>query len=312
MKKRLRTAFSFSGAVIGAGMMTGAEIKKYFGSGYAALIGILISCLLMAIMLFIITKYTTQNDICDVKSLGDDLFGRYSFIFNVLIYFGMVSCCGAMLAGIGELIKLVFGVPQFITSLFIAIMGAIIAHKGIDAIKTVNTVMVPFIAVFVVVMGFVNYGGIASEVQEPYKNIIFSIYNVSLMLPVCCIIKETDKELKRSFSLFVLIVFIVMASVTLMINASDSSSLPLFDSIFKISGPALILYSICLLSASLSTYITIMVNFSHGSRKLFIAVLTSYLISLINIDNIVKYIYPITGILCIICIIKILYNWRRK
>ena len=63
MKKWLGTAFLFSGAVIGAGMMTGTEIKKYFGSGYLSLIGIILSCILMSVMIYIITEHCVNNRI---------------------------------------------------------------------------------------------------------------------------------------------------------------------------------------------------------------------------------------------------------
>jgi len=311
MKKQLGTAFSFAGAVIGAGMMTGAEIGKYFGTGRGTVFTIGLASVIIAFLLYILTSYASRQGIVELKDLGASLFGKHAVFFNIFVYICIVSCCGAMLAGIGELLMVIFHIPSFITSAIVAILGSLIAYNGISFVKWVNMIAVPVIMVFVFVLLFFKGDHGHGMLQHPYKSLIFSIYNVAFALPLCCSINEKHKVLRNAFVIFGIIIFTVMLSISMVIPSNGISELPLFDAVLSISDGIVIVYVLCLLSASLSTYITSMVGFSQSKPKMLAASVISYLISLMKIDNIIKYVYPISGILCIICIVKIIVRGRK-
>ncbi len=308
MKKILGTAFSLTGAVIGAGMMTGAEIYQYFGGGFGAVVSIILSCILMGCLFYTIAAFCADSNITNIYDMGNVLFGKYKTVFLFFISAQIVVCAGAMLAGTGQLFYQLMKISPYLVSCVIAILGSICAFNGIKWVKKVNYFAVPFIIAFVIALIFIKEGGVIAAKPKPmYGSVVFSLYNVSLALPLCC---SGDKICKRHMRLacaiFVTLSCVIMTSISLLISTEDkNANIPLFNSIMNISAFLASIYSIVLFFASGTTYISSMVAYSKNKSGIIYATFCSVVISMLEIKNIVKYIYPITGFLCIICLIRI-------
>ena len=308
LKKILGTAFSFIGTVIGAGMMTGAEIMQYFGSGILSLFAIVFSCALMSLFIYFFSNFCTKRDINSVEEFGACLFGKYNRIFTAFISFGIVTCSGGMLSGTGELFFDLFGIRPIILSLSIALIGGILSYKGIKWINSLNFVAIPFILLFIIIVFlFIDKNINNCLIAPAYGSIVFSLYNIAFALPLCCSVEKLcGSDLCKALVFFGVITALGMFAISLIItNSTAGSSLPLFDVVKNSSTAAAIIYAAVLFLASGTTYVTAMLAFRKNKSTMILASLSALLISLFEIKNIVKYIYPITGLLCIICLIRI-------
>lgn len=103
-KKALACAAAFIGAVVGAGMASGAEILIYFTSmGKFALAAIILAVILICLIYSLIASYAAKRSEGDIKNLCLYLFPRAGGVLYGGIVMGAVVSAGAMLAGASAL-----------------------------------------------------------------------------------------------------------------------------------------------------------------------------------------------------------------
>lgn len=310
LKKTFGIAFSFIGAVIGAGMMTGVEIIQYFGNGIYASFAVVFSCVFMALLLYIFISFCRDHDINCINEFGICLFGRYGRVFNAFISCTIIICAGGMLSGIGELFFDLLGIQPALLSISIALIGGILAYNGMQCIKCFNSFAIPFILLFILVVFLFNKENNVNNYScvPIYRSIIFSFYNIAFALPLCCSEEKLNNSaLFKALALFCILTSLAMIAISLLIsNNNGGAGLPLYNAVKNISTSASVVYAISLFFASSTTYISAMVAFRKNKSNMILASLAALLISVFEIKNIVKYIYPFAGFLCIICLIRII------
>lgn len=150
MKPILQIAFTYMGTVVGAGFATGKEILLFFTRyGWMATLTIGIATALfvwIGVKLMLIAHEIGAESYEDLnKELFGQRLGEAVSLFTLIILFGVTSI---MLAAAGSLFHEHLNFP-FQAGLFITmILTYLLLHKGMSAILTVNSVVVPIMLLF--------------------------------------------------------------------------------------------------------------------------------------------------------------------
>lgn len=161
----LQIAFTYIGTIVGAGFATGQEILQFFTKyGSFAMLTIWISTFLfiwLGTKILLLAHDLNAHSYADLnRYLFGEKVGNWISNMMLVLLFGITS---VMLAGAGSLFQEYFHLPyQF--GLWVTIMTTyFVIIRGIEAILTVNTIVVPSILIFTVVL-------VLTTVHSPYSS----------------------------------------------------------------------------------------------------------------------------------------------
>jgi uncharacterized membrane protein YkvI len=154
LRKVLQIGLTYIGTVVGAGFASGQEILQFFTIyGLKGLWAIGLSTLFF---LWIGTKMMLISREIGAYSYHDlnyYLFGKYvgtfANILTPLILFGVTT---VMLAGTGSIFQEQLMLPYQMGILFTILLTYLIMTKGLNAILTVNSIIVPLLILFTVII----------------------------------------------------------------------------------------------------------------------------------------------------------------
>lgn len=148
--RSLQVAFTFVGTVVGAGFASGREVMQFFtrfGSGGAVLI-------LAATALFVwiggkIMLLAARLNAKSYEDLNKHLFGeRLGRLSSHLMLFILLAVNAVMLAGGGTIFSEHLGINYQAGMLLTMLACFLLLRKGMSAILTVNTLVVPIMMLF--------------------------------------------------------------------------------------------------------------------------------------------------------------------
>lgn len=152
--KIIQVAFTYIGTIVGAGFATGQEILHFF-TRYGSLATLTI---IATSVLFVLLGTKIMLVAHDIKAQSYEDLNRFLFgdkagpwisLFTLVFLFGITS---VMLAGAGSVFQEHFNLSyQFGLFLTLA-LTFIVLLKGVDAILTVNSIVVPLILAFTVIL----------------------------------------------------------------------------------------------------------------------------------------------------------------
>ncbi|SFI27278.1 Uncharacterized membrane protein YkvI [Paenibacillus sp. UNC496MF] len=150
----IQIAFTYMGTVVGAGFATGQEILQFFTR--FGVVGVLTILLATAMFVWLGAKMMLISNDVRAKSYEDvnkvlfgDRFGRWISHFMQLVLFGV---CAVMLAGAGAIFSENWNF-SYQSGLLITIFGCfLLLRKGMNAILTVNSIVVPVMLLFTVLI----------------------------------------------------------------------------------------------------------------------------------------------------------------
>ena len=173
MKESLKIASVFIGTIVGAGLASGQEILQFFAKyGKAGFAGIILCFLLyitafiMIIRLCISNGYKSYKDII-LSVLGKKLGSIIDFFLTVFIFGSSVI----MISGGGAMLKEYAGLPYYAGMLIMCVLVFIMAVFSTGGIITLNSVIVPFSALTIGILGvLVLTRGTSSELIHGFKS----------------------------------------------------------------------------------------------------------------------------------------------
>jgi uncharacterized membrane protein YkvI len=156
--KVLQIAFTYIGTIVGAGFATGQEILQFFTLyGKTALFTIILAT---ALFIWLGTKMMLMAGEIGAKSYEDlnrhlfgDKAGNWISLFSLVILFAITSI---MLAGAGSLFEEHLNLSYQLGLLLTLALGYLVLSKGIGAIMAVNSIVVPVMIVFTIVIVWTN------------------------------------------------------------------------------------------------------------------------------------------------------------
>ncbi|GGH83893.1 putative membrane protein YkvI [Pullulanibacillus pueri] len=168
-KQILQVAATYIGTVVGAGFATGKEIVEFFiSSGILGLLGILLTGICF---IWIGTKIMTLAHRARFRSyeqFNHYLFGqRVGSLVNLLFLIILFGSTSVMISGTGSLFYEQMGIPAIWGTLLIVGLCFFVMLKGLKGILTVNSLVVPIMILFTLLMAFftLSHGAILNRVQ---------------------------------------------------------------------------------------------------------------------------------------------------
>ncbi|WP_219837858.1 hypothetical protein [Paenibacillus sp. R14(2021)] len=152
--KVMQIAFTYMGTVVGAGFATGQEILQFFTRfGFLGAVTIVLATIMfiwLGAKMMLISSDVRAKSYEDVnKVLFGDRFGRWVSHFMQLVLFGV---CAVMLAGAGAIFSENWNI-SYQSGLLLTIVGCFfLLRKGMNAILTVNSIVVPIMLLFTVLI----------------------------------------------------------------------------------------------------------------------------------------------------------------
>lgn len=331
----LNCIFVIIGIIIGAGFASGKEIYTFFYIyGTKGIIGIIVSTLVIVYTIYktfkIIKKYdiNTYNELLkktikqnNKKSI--DIEAILNIIINVFLLISFFVMC----AGFSAYFKQEFGISEIYSSIIIAIISYIILNKNMKGIFLLNSILIPIIIIFLVILGLKSYGTmdalestINTQMWFP-KAILYASYNcitlISLLIPMKKYIKD-KKDISKiaiitGITIITLSIIIIMLLLNIPTEISDIDLPAVYASgLFGVAYKYL--YGLIILGAIITTAISdafgFLNNVTNNNKKYkqinALICLISIFVSLFGFSNLVNNIYPIFGALGIIQLILIL------
>ena len=333
------------GAMIGAGFASGQEIYLFFYRyGIKGIYGLILCNLLISIIIYKVLKIIFNNDIKSYEQFLDIIFKRnkenkylnISYITNIIINIFLLVSFFIMISGFGAYFNQEFNLNNYIGSGILAIICYFIFLKDMKGVTKVNSIVVPILIFFIVLIGIkninlINFQDIGKNVliKENFLNnwfvqsIIYCSYNIILLLPVIVNLKKYIKNRRdiKYIALFSgIILFILSISIfLLLVNIKVDFGILQMPAIYAISNISLNLktiYGIVILLSIFTTAISIGMSFLENIVKnkksipqfALIMCITGVIISNFGFSSLVNLLFPTFGYLGLIQVIYILLN----
>lgn len=338
MKKisTLSLAFSFIGAFLGAGYISGQELYQFFAKfGFVAFPMIVVGISILAIFNLIIAKIVRTTGVASIDStvVGCDskpLLASVGVLENV-IFFGTYVVTSA---GAGALIKKLVGsdISYYIGSLAFCLVISFLAIKGISGIVTIFSFSVPILIGMTIVVSFsavILFGKNGFDfspsgefnplVPNPILGAVtFASYNLFCAVGVLCPIAERAKS-KKSVVLGTVIggIFLVLAACAVFLTLAvlpetKTEELPMLSAAQLVASPLIYVYAVLLLTAMAGASLACLVPAAdylaerfavcrnHGAVVIFTLSLASFLLSCFGFADLVGTVFSSFGYVALI------------
>ncbi|WP_058303537.1 YkvI family membrane protein [Gorillibacterium timonense] len=147
----LQVAFTYVGTIVGAGFASGQEILQFFTQyGWPAALSITLAALLfvwLGTKLMLLAHDTGAKSYEDLnRTLLGPRFGQAFSLFQLAVLLGTST---VMIAGAGSLFQEQLGFHYQTGLLLTLFLGFWVLRKGMSGILSINTVVVPFMLLYV-------------------------------------------------------------------------------------------------------------------------------------------------------------------
>ncbi len=319
MKKIFSLAMLIVGTIIGAGFASGKEISSFFGkaSPLVAIIvgvGIFLLCYLFCTIGSIYKSH-------DFGEVNQKMFGKLHVMTDIILLLNSLIVLSGMLSGMNSLLNPILSIaPAY--SILSGVLCAVIVATGINGLLKSNSVIVPFIILFIALVCCFNIGSVSWQPFELLTlptSIIYVCMNIMLACTVLTTVDEKPKTVFWASLIAALIMTALMLLIILTLNSRDvSSDMPL---IAIAANTSKVLYYIAVAAVGTSIFTTMMTALSGLSSWLApltgerFAVIASLILGLtlsnLGFSNVVSYLYPVIGIVgfiyvvaCVVVVLK--------
>ncbi|MCD1259135.1 hypothetical protein B5M42_009820 [Paenibacillus athensensis] len=150
----VRVAFTYIGTIVGAGFASGQEILQFFTRyGWMATLTIALSSILfvwLGIKLMLMARELKAGSYEDLnKVLFGERAGKWISLFTMIVLFGITT---VMLAGGGTVFREQLHLSYQTGLLVTLVLAYLVISRGIQAIMTVNSIVVPIMLLFSIVI----------------------------------------------------------------------------------------------------------------------------------------------------------------
>lgn len=344
--KLLKIVFAIVAALIGAGFASGQEIYTFFYvHGLKGILG-----LLLCITLFtaIIYKVLIIVHTYSIKNYNDFVFllvGQHGFIISLIVNLFLLVTFFIMIAGFGSFFSQEAHINTYVGSGILACLCFLTFITNSDSILKVNSILVPILIYFVVLIGCKNLTSLNnSYVINILKtssfdsfswikdSILYTSYNSILLIPLLVSFRKYIKSksdiviiaLVSSLLLLLLgiLIFFMLAKININISQLE---MPLLYTIRNFYNSYIHIYAFVILTSIYTTAISIGLSFlenihasSINSQKkqivILIICLAGFSISGFGFSNLISTLYPFFGYLGITQILIFLWKscqWGR-
>ncbi|MNI16204.1 hypothetical protein D3C73_695310 [compost metagenome] len=161
----IRVAFTYIGTIVGAGFASGQEILQFFTRyGWMATLTIALSSLLFVWLGIKLMLMAQELKAQSYENLNEALFGKkigsIISLFTMVVLFGITT---VMLAGAGTVFHEQLNLSYQTGLLVTLVLAYLVMSRGISAIMTVNTIVVPVMLIFTLAIVIYTWHSPGSE-----------------------------------------------------------------------------------------------------------------------------------------------------
>lgn len=333
-----KIAFTYVGAVIGAGFASGQEIFQFFTQyGLAGFFGMIIAGIFFSFGGIIILQLAAKLKVANYYQIFYKLLGKkIGFVIDLVYILLILGSISVMLAGSGTIFQETLGVRYAVGVIITLAVVIVIIFTGMRGIMIFNTVLIPILVIVIALTSLIHFEEIiprliekieVSSIMPWYISAIFYVsFNIFLSMALLTIIGAEIKErhtLRIGGALggiLLTIILILMGSVMYSYyGLVRDAEMPMLI-IAGFSGK--ILYRAYLLSlwfAMITTAIAHVYSFIQRIIPLFkLSFYNSVMLTIVVVlpltkfgfANLVKFLYPIYGIVAM-SILFLMYVKQR-
>ncbi len=247
------------GTVVGAGFASGAEILTYFAKyGEAGLWATGLSGLFFFLGTYGTLKIAYEHGNTEYGAFAETIAGKWlGIMLDALVSLSMLLGYGVMLAGSGAVFLQQWNVPEWVGSLFMAVVSVVTLRFGSKGIMTVNRFLTPILIGGIILLSVYSIFAAVSTTEaarlslqplsiftaRPVKNMgaalgdaaVYASYN---MLGAGAVLTGLTKYLKSSREAYVTGILAALILVLLTFALGLATFLN-YDTIVNIPIPAL-------------------------------------------------------------------------
>lgn len=319
-------------------MRHGKEIYLFFCVyGINGVIGITISSILIAIIIYKVLKISQQKNIESYDKLISTINKneKINEVIKIIINIFLLISFYIMIAGFSAYFSQELKIPNIVGTIIIAVLCYIIFMGNIESVIKVNTLLIPILIGSIILLitknvdAFQNINSklINSNIHiSIYNAILYGSYNSILLIPILVSLKKYIKNQNHvicaSIICSVILIILALAIYGLILKIDidvNKIELPtvyvagMSGKIYKYMYGGIILVSIY--TSAISAGYGILENYIKEPKKYKImAVLmciSSVLVSKIGFSQLINSLYPVFGLLGIIQII-LLIKYNKK
>lgn len=327
MKEIGKITFVIIGSIIGAGFASGKEIDLFFAQyGALGILGIVVAIIFMGVILQKVLSISYLRNIESYETFINKIAGNSNLgnIISKIINVFLVLSFYIMVAGFSAYFSQELSIPSSIGAVLISIGCYIIFLGNINRIMKVNSLLIPLLIIFILVMIRTNldaFQNLNSQLvtKSPFLCIINAIlygsYNTVLLIPILIPLAKQIKNKKQIAKITVISSFILgilalsIYGLIIKINCDITNlDLPMVYFAGMMGKGYQICYGVIILvsifTSAISAGYGLLQNYTKQPRKykLFAILLciTSLFVCHIGFSTLVSLLYPILGVLGLI------------
>lgn len=340
MKNSLKVVLVIIGTLIGAGFASGKEVYIFFNQyGSLGLLGVVLSGIFISIVIYKVLKITKENEVQNYNNLITGISKSKNIsklLKNIISAFLLISFF-VMVSGFASYFYEQLGINSVVMSIIMAILCFITFNKNIEGITKVNTILIPFLIVFIVISAILNSKYFINnfnyiDVNMSIKNeisfsnnwiisaILYASYNSIILIPILIGLKGiVEKKSIGKISCLTGIIFIILGISLYSLLTSGQNYVQYLDIpiifIMKQFGNIYsniygIVVAIAIFTSAISAGYGFLEKFEYSKstyKKVSVIIcVVSVFVATIKFSYLVEILYPIFGLLGFIQIILIL------
>lgn len=338
MKNVLKVMLVIIGTLIGAGFASGKEVYIFFNKyGSYGIYGIILSGIIISIVIYKVLKKSINSEINNYNDLITKISNSKMVnksLMNIINIFLLISFF-VMVSGFASYFYQQLGINSVIMAAIMAILCFITFNKNIDGITKVNTMLIPFLIIFIIITAILNsknfienfyYLDVNIENKFTFLNnwvisaILYASYNSIILIPILVGLKSMiqEKDLAKISGLtgfiFVALGICLYSLLTIGQSYVQFLDIPIIFIMSKFGSVYSNIYgvvvAIAIFTSAISAGYGFLENFEYSKAKYRRVSITicfiSVLVSMIKFSYLVEVLYPVFGLLGFIQIILIL------
>ena len=341
MKNILKVVLVIIGTLIGAGFASGKEVYIFFNKyGTLGIYGIILSGIILSLVIFKVLKISKENKIDSYKELitGVSKFKKVNKVLTNIINIFLLVSFFIMVSGFASYFYEQLNISSIIMAIIMAVLCFITFNKNIEGITKANTILIPFLIIFIIVTAIINseyfinnFNYIDNSFTDSENNFIlmnnwivsatlYASYNSIILIPILIGLKKiVEKKNIAIISILTGIIFIFLGISLYSILFRGQGYIQYLDIpiIFIMnqfgdfySTTYGIIVAIAIFTSAISAGYGFLENFNKSQakyKKVAIAICTiSVFVAMIKFSYLVEILYPIFGLLGFIQIILLL------
>lgn len=322
----LSVAFTYVGAVVGAGFASGQEVYQFFGRfGLNGIAGLCLAGCLFGIFGYLALERGRREHTAGFGGLFANVYPpALVHLAEGLTTAFLVIGLGVVASGGAATLRQLAGIPVLAGAAGTTVLVVVVVSLGTGWVLKVNASLIPYLIVMVLAISALNWTHPAVLVHDPSLGrswilaaFLYLSYNIFTGIMVLLGIGRTLRSSRQS------VLAAVAAAVILSLLAfvehhtlqtlAMIGPLPLVDAAFRLSSAWGALFALCLWIALFTTGVAqaYALREQFGARSLWL-VMGTFLFGLIRFDELVQMLYPIMGMVAVVLWIPLVYRGPQR